>query len=251
MEKTELKAYFLPVILAFLVILLDQGSKIFICNVLPLFGDDTKYNQQIRSEYEYVDTSLNLGKEYDWHTIKGKMNLLKLQDKFNRKGYVLDFYPLDDDTFKVHDGPHFLEIIHTRNTGVAFSFGAHWPTPVRRVAFSLIPIIVLSLVVVVYFRNKDFNQWQRWSIMGIVGGGFGNIIDRLFRAKGVVDFVDVKWFGLKNCKINFLAMNRWPTFNVADAFVVVCGIILIVCFIQTIIKETKAAKAAKNESEKK
>jgi len=247
MEKSELKTKLLPLILAVLVILLDQGSKIFITRVLPLFGDDTKYNQQLKSEYEYVDTSLNLGKEYDWHTITGKDKLVKLQDKFSKKGYVLDFYPLSEDTFKVHDGPHFLEIIHTRNTGVAFSFGAHWPTPVRRVAFSLIPIIVLSLVIVVYFRNKEFSVIQRWAIMGIVGGGFGNIIDRLFRAKGVVDFVDVKWFGWKSCKLDFFAMSRWPTFNVADAFVVVFGAILIICFIKTIVKESKEAKAAEKK----
>ena len=74
------------------------------------------------------------------------------------------------------------------------------------------------------FKNKDFNQVQNWAIMGIVGGGLGNIIDRIFRSKGVVDFIDVKFYGL-------FGLQRWPTFNVADAVVVVCGIMLFASFV--------------------
>ena len=60
--------------------------------------------------------------------------------------------------------------------------------------------------------------------MGIVGGGFGNLIDRCFRTEGVVDFIDVKFYGI-------FGMERWPTFNIADAAVVVCGILLIISFL--------------------
>ena len=74
-----------------------------------------------------------------------------------------------------------------RNTGVAFSFGAGWPDGLRRIAFSIIPIIVLGIVLSIYFRNKDFTRLQQWAICGIVGGGFGNIIDRIFRPAGVVE----------------------------------------------------------------
>ena len=34
----------------------------------------------------------------------------------------------------------FLRIIHVRNPGVAFSFGARWPDALRRFAFSAVPI---------------------------------------------------------------------------------------------------------------
>lgn len=129
----------------------------------------------------------------------------------------------------------FLRIIHVRNPGVAFSFGARWSDALRRVAFSVIPVIVLAIVLGVYFRNKDFTKLQCWSICGIVGGGFGNIIDRIARPAGVVDFIDVKFYGL-------FGLERWPTFNVADSAVVVCGIILVVSFLVSIIKENKQAK---------
>ncbi|MEE1059070.1 MAG: signal peptidase II [Treponema sp.] len=125
-----------------------------------------------------------------------------------------------------------LRIVHVANTGVAFSLGDSMPLAIRRILFAIIPLIVIALVIVVYFRNDEFNSVQRWSICGIIGGGIGNIIDRFFRAEGVVDFIDVKFFGI-------FGLERWPTFNVADAAVVVCGIILIVSFLITICKEKK------------
>ena len=135
----------------------------------------------------------------------------------------------------------FLRIIHVRNPGVAFSFGAGWSDAMRRVAFSVIPVVVLGIVLSVYFRNKDFTRLQRWAICGVVGGGFGNIIDRIFRPAGVVDFIDVKFYGL-------FGLERWPTFNVADSAVVVCGIILVISFLIQIIKEHKSEAGAQSDA---
>ncbi len=130
----------------------------------------------------------------------------------------------------------FLRIIHVANTGVAFSVGATWSDTLRRLFFSLIPLIVIAIVVAIYFRNNSWTRLQRWAIMGIAGGGLGNLIDRFFRAEGVVDVIDIKFYGL-------FGMERWPTFNVADSAVVVCGILLVVSFIVTSIKESKAEKS--------
>ena len=134
----------------------------------------------------------------------------------------------------------FLRIIHVANTGVAFSVGATWSETARRFLFSMIPLIVIGIVVVIYFRNNTWTKLQRWTIMGIVGGGLGNLIDRFFRAEGVVDFIDVKFYGL-------FGLERWPTFNVADSAVVVCGLLLIISFIITFIQESKAQKSQESE----
>ena len=130
----------------------------------------------------------------------------------------------------------FLRIIHVANTGVAFSVGATWSETARRFLFSLIPLIVIGIVIAIYFRNNTWTKLQRWAIMGIVGGGLGNLVDRFFRAEGVVDFIDVKFYGL-------FGMDRWPTFNVADSAVVVCGILLVISFFVTSIREAKAEKS--------
>ena len=130
----------------------------------------------------------------------------------------------------------FLRIIHVANTGVAFSVGATWSETARRFLFSLIPLIVICIVIGIYFKNNTWTKLQRWAIMGIVGGGLGNLVDRFFRAEGVVDFIDIKFYGL-------FGLERWPTFNVADSAVVVCGLLLIISFIITFVQESKEAKS--------
>jgi signal peptidase II len=132
-----------------------------------------------------------------------------------------------------------LRIVHVSNTGVAFSVGDSLPDTVRHFLFAIIPLAVIALVLVVYFRNDTFTKLQRWAICGVVGGGLGNLIDRFARAEGVVDFVDVKFFGI-------FGFERWPTFNVADSSIVVCGIMLIVSFIVSVSQEEKEKKVDNN-----
>ena len=130
----------------------------------------------------------------------------------------------------------FLRIIHVSNTGVAFSVGASWSDIVRFASFVIVPVIVIVLVFIVYFRNNEWTVLQQWAIMGIVGGGIGNLIDRAFRAEGVVDFVDVKFFGI-------FGLERWPTFNVADSAIIVFGILLAITFIISIKKDKSTEKS--------
>lgn len=132
----------------------------------------------------------------------------------------------------------FLEIWHVANPGIAFSFGDSLPYILRKLCFVAAPLAVIVLVICVYFRNTEFTNLQRWSIAGILGGGFGNIIDRIFRPEGVIDFISVKFYGL-------FGFQRWPTFNLADSSVVVCGIILFISFFITVSKEGKNKSHAK------
>ena len=137
----------------------------------------------------------------------------------------------------------FIRIIHVANTGVAFSVGASWSETARRLLFSLIPLVVIGIVITIYFRNDSWTKLQRWAIMGIAGGGLGNLIDRFFRAEGVVDFIDIKFFGL-------FGLERWPTFNVADSAVVICGILLVISFIVISITDEMKNRKSKSSEEK-
>jgi len=115
----------------------------------------------------------------------------------------------------------FLWIYHVRNKAIAFSLGENFPEPVKKVAFIIVPILVLGFLLWYYIKSDEFSGIQRWAAAGIIGGGIGNIIDRVFRPDGVVDFVSVRIYGL-------FGWDRWPTFNVADASVVVCCILLFI-----------------------
>ena len=127
----------------------------------------------------------------------------------------------------------FLWIYHVRNKAIAFSLGENFPEPVKKVAFVIVPILVLGFLFWYYLKSDEFSGIQRWAAAGIIGGGIGNIIDRIFRSDGVVDFISVRIYGL-------FGWDRWPTFNIADSSVVVCCILL---FITILINPKKKEEA--------
>jgi signal peptidase II len=126
----------------------------------------------------------------------------------------------------------FFWVVHERNPAIAFSIGYGLPAEVRSVLFVALPILLMAAIVVYYFKARTLSSLERWAICGILGGGVGNIIDRITRPEGVVDFLSVKFYGL-------FGLERWPTFNVADSSVVVCGILLVIALI---VEDKKAAK---------
>jgi signal peptidase II len=128
----------------------------------------------------------------------------------------------------------FLQIYHVRNKAIAFSLGSNIPDAIKPALFIALPLVVLALLLWYYFRSDEFIRLQRWAVAGIIGGGLGNIIDRIFRPEGVVDFISVKFYGL-------LGFERWPTFNVADSSVVVCCLLLFCTIIFTGKKNEGAA----------
>ena len=115
-----------------------------------------------------------------------------------------------------------LTLVH--NPAIAFSIGHSLPEQVRRPLFLVLPLVVLAFILVYYLCTDDLSRLQRWLVAAVLGGGLANMVDRVFRPQGVVDFVDVKFYGL-------FGMERYPTFNVADSSVVVGGILLLVTFL--------------------
>ncbi len=116
-----------------------------------------------------------------------------------------------------------FELEFTTNPGVAFGLfpGATIITVV------LTSLAMLALLIVL--MSGKLNQSKMIVCCGtlILGGGIGNLIDRIFRPEGVVDFL---YFKL----INF------PIFNVADCCVVIGACLLLVYFL-FVYKEKKPA----------
>ncbi|MDR2049144.1 MAG: signal peptidase II [Treponema sp.] len=151
------------------------------------------------------------------------------------KFFIVKNWPKNGTFIKDVFGNEFLEIYHVRNTAIAFSLGHNLPDVLRPFLFVLVPAAVLVFLVVYYFKSDEFTSLQRWSVAGILGGGIGNLIDRVFRPEGVVDFISVNFYG-------FLGFSRWPTFNFADSFVVVFGLLLLVTIF---VKDNGLAREAK------
>lgn len=96
------------------------------------------------------------------------------------------------------------------NTGMAFSRGGGFGPVIGVVALVVVVVIVLSL-------GNTSSRLGALAAGLLIGGAVGNIIDRLFRDEGwfrgaVVDFIDLQWF---------------PIFNVADIGVTVGGVLLV------------------------
>jgi signal peptidase II len=118
----------------------------------------------------------------------------------------------------------FLRLTFVANPGIAFSIGRNMAGPGRTILAVVLPLVVLGLLLYYFFFVREVTPGQRWLLAAILGGGAGNYIDRLFRDGGVVDFLDFKFYGI-------FGLSRWPTFNLADATVVVAGILLLVSFV--------------------
>lgn len=82
-------------------------------------------------------------------------------------------------------------------------------------------LLILGFVLYYLIINRDHVE-VTYPLAFIAGGAFGNIIDRLRLGK-VVDFLDVDFFN-----VNFFGyhLERWWTFNVADA-AISCSIVFL------------------------
>lgn len=113
-----------------------------------------------------------------------------------------------------------VRLTYVRNTAIAFSIGRSIPDDLRRVLLLILPLAAIVLIAVYYLTSPDLSRLQRWLLAAIMGGGIGNYVDRIARPDGVVDFVDVKFYGI-------LGFSRFPTFNLADSTVVIACILLL------------------------
>jgi signal peptidase II len=138
------------------------------------------------------------------------------------KAFIVKNWPLKGQGVFIKDvfNNGFLWIYHVRNRAIAFSLGNTLPEFIKPALFIIVPLLLLGGLIWYYFKSGEITRLQRWVLTGIIGGGFGNLIDRICRPDGVVDFISVKFYGL-------FGLDRWPTFNIADASVVVSCIVLL------------------------
>jgi signal peptidase II len=111
--------------------------------------------------------------------------------------------------------PNLLDFTHVQNTGAAFGLLNAADFPYKSAV--MIGIATLALVAIsIYARQLGAHErLSRYGLALILGGAFGNLIDRAI-AGYVVDFVDVYW-----------GEAHFWAFNVADAAITLGAILVL------------------------
>ena len=128
------------------------------------------------------------------------------------KQIVLRTLPLHDTVSVI---PGLLDLTHVQNTGAAFGLlnAAEFPyKPAIMIGIAAIALVAIAA----YGAQLGFHErMARFGLSLILGGAFGNLIDRAFIGH-VVDFVDVYW-----------GNSHFWAFNVADAAITVGAILVL------------------------
>ena len=113
---------------------------------------------------------------------------------------------------KIIDG--FFSLTLVMNSGVAFGVFNGIESSLKAYLLLSFSGVTVALVIFYYFYEKSLQFVACLSLALVVGGAFGNMIDR-WRYHKVVDFLDFYWQGY-----------HWPAFNVADSAISV-GVVLL------------------------
>ncbi len=138
----------------------------------------------------------------------------------------------------IYDVPLWEGVLHltyTTNPGAAFGMMGD-----TRWIFILTSCLAIPLMLGVLFIRKGKTRWMDWGLAFIIGGGVGNMIDRMgfgFDPEKPAEVVDFIYFKLINFAI----------FNGADTFVCVGGAMVILAVLLQVIDEWKHSK---NKEEK-
>ena len=118
--------------------------------------------------------------------------------------------------------PNILNFTYTENTGVAFGIGSS-----NLILIIIVNIVVLGIIIkFIKERKEQVNFSILISLILILSGGIGNLIDRIVRGY-VIDFIDVNLF-------------NFPNFNIADISISIGIISLVFILCNSILKEKKA-----------
>jgi signal peptidase II len=113
--------------------------------------------------------------------------------------------------------PDRLNLTHVRNPGGAFSFMVSMPSEIRLIFFLSTGVLAIVLLLSFFRRLDPAQSRSAAAIGGVLGGAIGNLTDRVVYGE-VIDFIDVRLWG------GYI----WPTFNMADSWIVVGVAVLMI-----------------------
>lgn len=127
----------------------------------------------------------------------------------------------------------FMKFYHTRNTGGGWSILNGGGS--ERVILITVSLLAMAAVVYVLATNYHRHPLMNIALAMVLGGGVGNMIDRI-RLEYVVDFLRTEFI-------------EFPTFNIADCFITVGAVLLVVYILFYDAKVEKRILAEKQANE--
>ncbi|MBM3699971.1 MAG: signal peptidase II [Actinobacteria bacterium] len=123
---------------------------------------------------------------------------------------------LSGDSLPITIIPGFISIIRITNTGAAFGMLQGWTK-----VFIIISVIATILIVILKIKLDLKTLIYNISLGFVLGGALGNLVDRIIMGE-VTDFISVNYFAV---------------FNVADSFIVIGFFIIIIILIRSFIRK--------------
>lgn len=125
--------------------------------------------------------------------------------------------------------PGIVDFTYIHNTGAAFGMlqGKSW------ILLSISAVVIL-LCLALLLRKTFRSKLLFWAISLIMAGGIGNLIDRVFRAGKVIDFIELQF-------IDF------AIFNFADCCVTIGAVLVVIDFIREIVLDARNNKKLAEE----
>jgi signal peptidase II len=118
-----------------------------------------------------------------------------------------------------------ITFTRVENSGAFLSFGDSLSGPLRMILLNILPLIAVVFGLV-FILTRTLNRLTLFAVILIVGGGFGNVYDRIMHGS-VTDFMH----------INFVIFQT-GIFNMADLSITTGVIILL---IQNLVKKPEVA----------
>lgn len=138
-------------------------------------------------------------------------------DQFS-KYLVRTHITLHREEIRLLDG--WLSLVHTENQGAAF--GMFSDSQYRLVFFGLFTVVAV-VVLLHMLRQLPANDMLQSAAIGLIASGaLGNAIDRVHKQR-VTDFIRVYTDNpkIRAWLVDKVGTNEWPSFNVADAAIVI------------------------------
>ncbi|MBQ3528083.1 MAG: signal peptidase II [Clostridia bacterium] len=136
-----------------------------------------------------------------------------------------------------------LNFTYIENRGAAFGMLSE-----QRWIFMIISVVAIVAIFLFIWKEKPRSMWIKTCLGAIVGGGIGNMIDRVFRGS-VVDFIEADFVQYPHPSFEGgfkLTMTDFPIFNVADCFITVgCAVLVVYLIFFELPREAKAEKEKK------